>query len=90
MSAKAINSRAVTFDRIVTIGTTAAVIAFAMAATRAIATAIAGPYPELFVGVIGGVWWGIAGASFAIATTILAATMTACAIAAVPRSRNEP
>lgn len=85
----AVKSPEATFDRIVTIGTTAAVLAFVMTAGRAIAERIADPYPELFVGIIGGVWWGIAGASFAIAATILGATMTACAITAVLRSRGE-
>jgi hypothetical protein len=54
-------------ERMVEVGTAAAVVAFVLALSRMIATSIAGPYPELFVGSVGGVWWGIFGALIAVA-----------------------
>lgn len=54
-------------ERTVEVGTAAAVVAFVMAVSRMIATSIVGPYPELFVGVIGGIWWGIFGALITLA-----------------------
>ena len=61
-------------DRMVEVGTASAVVAFVLAVSRMVATRIAGPYPELFVGVIGGIWWGIFGALITVALgTYLAA-----------------
>ncbi len=67
MTDAALSSRETHIENMAEAGATAAVLAFILAAGPAMATAIAGPYPELFVGITGSIWWGICGALIAIA-----------------------
>lgn len=83
MIQQAVKSPEATAEQIAEYGTAAAVLAFILAAGRATTTAIAGPYPELFVGPIGAVWWGMFGAALAVTAY--------CGIsAAVMMCRHEP
>ena len=83
MIQQAVKSPEATAEQVAEYGTAAAVLALIMAAGRAITTAIAGPWPEIFVGPIGAVWWGMFGAAIAVAVY--------CGIrAAVMMCRGEP
>ena len=62
MTAEAFSSSEADIENIAEAGTAAAVLAFLMAVSRAIITEISGPYPEIFVGITGGIWWAICGA----------------------------
>ena len=60
-------------ERMIEVGTAAAVIALTMAVSRCLITHYVGRYPETFVGMVGCFWWGAFGLSITLAIGTYAA-----------------
>ena len=67
MSDAALNSHENRIERMAETGAASALLALVLAASRAAITAIVGPWPEIFVGTPGVIWWAMFGACLAVA-----------------------